>query len=138
MSPIPIGSQGCRTIGSGLTGFSFPKSLCWSKDNAAAVLRRYLELQSKTGKKPSCNALAKEFGKSRPTILQALDYAQCDHDEPTTKHRRASTVKIKGNVEVERRIEEMHDAGVLEKDIASEIGTSRSSITAALKRLYGS
>ena len=116
--------------------FLIPEKSCWSKDNASAVLKRYLELQSKTGKKPSCNALAKEFGKSRPTILQALDYAQSEHAESTTKHRRTSTVKIKGNVEIERRIEEMHDAGVLEKDIASEIGTSRSSITAALKRLY--
>ena len=116
--------------------FVIPEKSCWSKDNAAAVLRRYLEVQAETGKKPSCNALAKEFGKSRPTILLALDYAQQGDGEPTTKHRRKPTVKIKGNVEVERRIAELHDAGVLEKDIASEIGTSRSSITAALKRLY--
>ena len=53
-----------------------------------------------------------------------------------TKHRRQLTVKIKGNLEVENRIEKLHDAGVLEKDIAAEIGVSRAAITAALVRLY--
>ena len=115
--------------------FLIPEKSCWSKDNASAVLERYLELQSETGKKPSCNVLAKEFGKSRPTILAALDAVEAGDSKQST-HRREATVKVKGNLEVEARIEEMHDAGFLEKEIAVDVGVSRSTITLALSRLY--
>lgn len=116
--------------------FQVPERSCWAKDNANAVLARYNEIAESTKRKPSCNAIAKEFGVSRPTILNALDYANGKQEGAGTKHRRESTVKIKGNPEVEKRIEELHDAHVLEKDIAAEIGVSRAAITAALVRLY--
>nr|ADY61426.1 regulatory protein GntR HTH [Rubinisphaera brasiliensis DSM 5305] len=116
--------------------FSIPEKSCWSKDNAQAVLARYQQIQAETGKKPSCNALAKEFGVSRPTIHKALDEAQAEGSDAPTSHRRKPTVKVKGNQEVEARIEMLHDSGMLEKDIAADIGVSRSSITGALTRLY--
>jgi DNA-binding NarL/FixJ family response regulator len=57
-------------------------------------------------------------------------------DSKQSTHRREATVKVKGNLEVEARIEEMHDAGFLEKEIAVDVGVSRSTITLALSRLY--
>lgn len=116
--------------------FSIPEKSCWSKDNAQAVLARYQKIQMETGKKPSCNALAKEFGVSRPTILKALDEANSNGSETPTAHRRQPTVKVKGNAGIEARIEALHKQGVLEKDIAADIGVSRSTITLALNRLY--
>lgn len=116
--------------------FYIPEKSCWSKDNARAVLARYQQVQAETGKKPSCNALAKEFGVSRPTIQKALDEAQAKCSDATTSHRHKPFVKVKGNPAVEARIETLHDAGVLEKGIAAQIGVSRSAITAALVRLY--
>ncbi len=116
--------------------FQVPERSCWAKDKAEAVLARYNEIAESTKRKPSCNAIAKEFGVSRPTILNALDYANGKQEGAGTKHRRESKVRIKGNPEVEKRIEELHDANVLEKDIAAEIGVSRAAITGALDRLY--
>ena len=114
---------------------TMPQNSCWSRDNAQRVLGRYKQLESETGRKPSGNLLAAEFGVSRPTILAALDVAQ-NNCNKRLEHRRRPTVKVKGNREVESRIEEMHDTGSLEKDIAEEIGVSRSTITLALDRLY--
>lgn len=116
--------------------FQVPERSYWAKDNAEVVLARYNEIAESTKRKPKCNAIAKEFGVSRPTILKALDYANGKVEGAGTKHRRESKVRIKGNPEVESRIEELHDDGVLEKDIAAEIGVSRAAITAALVRLY--
>lgn len=116
--------------------FLIPEKSCWSKDNAQAVLARYLQIQAETGKKPSCNSIAKEFGVSRPTILKALDEAQSNGSAAAAEHRRQPMVKVKGNAEVEARIESLHDSGMLEKDIAADIGVSRSTITSALSRLY--
>ncbi|TWU32786.1 hypothetical protein Q31b_57960 [Novipirellula aureliae] len=116
--------------------FQVPERSCWAKDNAEAVLARYNEIAESTKRKPSCNTIAKEFDVSRPTILNALDFANGKRKGAGTKHRREPKIRIKGNPDVEKQIEELHAASVLEKDIAAVIGVSRSAITAALIRLY--
>ncbi|MCC9598923.1 recombinase family protein [Stieleria sp. JC731] len=115
--------------------FQIPERSCWTKDNRDAVRRRYQEVQSATGRKPSANALAREFGVSRPTILAALDHAQRD-DTVVPQHRRQPTIKVKGNPNVEAEIARLHDSGMSNKEIGSVVGIGRSTVTKALDRLY--
>ncbi|EMI44888.1 Resolvase domain protein [Rhodopirellula sp. SWK7] len=114
--------------------FQIPEPTCWSRENAEAVMARFQELQA-SGRKPSLNAIAKEFGVSRPTITRALDLAISDDDEPA-KHRREPTVSVKGNAEVEAEIARLHDSGMLNKDIGKTLNISRSTVTNALDRIY--
>ena len=114
--------------------FQMPLKTSWVHQNAQNVLDRYNEVQA-TGKTPSLNALAKEFGKSRPTISRALDIATEDDTTGKPKHRREPKI-VKGNVEMEARLEQMHDAGRLNTEIADELGISRSAVCNALDRLY--
>ncbi len=113
--------------------FQIPEPTCWSRENAEAVMARFETLQA-SGKKPSLNVIAKEFGVSRPTITRALDIALGSDKSGT--HRKEPTVSVKGNPDVEAEIARLHDDGMLNKDIGQKLGISRSTVTNALDRLY--
>ena len=116
--------------------FQIQKSVPWVRQNAQAVKKRYIELEAETGKKPSLTVLAKEFGRSRPTISRALDIAEeGETGGQPAKHRRPSN-PVKGNVELEQKIEDMHFAGRSNKEIGEVLSVSRSAVTHALDRLY--
>lgn len=115
--------------------FRIPEKTFWAKENAASVKARFDELK-KSGKKVSLNAIAKEFGVSRPTITRALDIASSDDKTEMARHRKEPTVKVKGNLEIENRIAELHDEGLPNKDIGTTLNISRSTVTNALDRLY--
>ena len=117
-----------------LDEFQVPKRTSWVEENAQAVLARYEEIKA-TGKKPSLNAMAKEFGKSRPTISRALDIATGTGGNDKPEHRREPK-SVKGNPELEAKIAQMHDEGKLNKEIAQALGLGRSTVTLALDRLY--
>lgn len=115
--------------------FQIPVKTPWVVENAQVVLARYKEIQA-TGKKPSVNGLAREFGKSRPTITRALDIALDDGTDDKPEHRRVPK-RVKGNPEMEGRIEKMHfDDGCSGVEISKELGISRSAVSNALDRLY--
>lgn len=114
--------------------YQMPEKTYWVHDNAQRVLARYDEIKA-NGKKPSLNAMAKEFGKSRPTISRALDIAVGAGNVNKPEHRREPT-SVKGNPEFESKIAEMHDDGKLNKEIAETLGLGRSTVTMALDRLY--
>ncbi len=113
--------------------FQIPEPTCWSRENAEVVMARFSSLQA-LGKKPSLNAIAKEFGVSRPTITYALDAAL--GGDKTAAHRKEPTVSVKGNVEIEAEIARLHDEGMLNKDIGQSLSIARSTVTNALDRLY--
>ena len=115
--------------------FNIPEKTFWAKENAARVKARFDELK-KSGKKVSLNAIAKEFGVSRPTITRALDIDSSDDKTEMAHHRKEPTVKVKGNPEIENRIAELHDEGLPNKDIGTTLNISRSTVTNALDRLY--
>ena len=117
-----------------LDEFQIPEKTYWVQENAQRVLARYEEIKA-TGKKPSLNALAKEFGKSRPTISRALDIATGAGNGDKPEHRREPK-SVKGNPELESKIAQMHDDGKLNKEIAEAMGLGRSTVTMALDRLY--
>ena len=114
--------------------FQIPKKTHWVEENAEAVLTRYEEIRA-TGKKPSLNAMAREFGKSRPTIARALDIATGAGDGNKSEYRRVSK-SVKSNPEMESKIAQMHDEGKRNKEIAEALGLGRSTVTLALDRLY--
>ncbi len=114
--------------------YQMPTKSYWAHDNAQRVLARYEEIKA-TGKKPSLNAMAKEFGRSRPTISRALDIAAGAVDGDKPKHHREPK-SVKGNPELESKIAQMHDDGKLNKEIAAALGLGRSTVTKALDRLY--
>lgn len=114
--------------------FEVPEPTCWSRENAEAVMARFDALQA-SGKKPSLNAIAKEFGVSRPTITNTLDIALVGNDKAAT-HRKEPTVSVKGNAEVEAEIARLHDEGMLNKNIGKKLGIGRSTVTNALDRIY--
>ena len=114
--------------------YQMPEKTAWVHENAERVLARYQEIDA-AGKKPSLNAIAKEFGKSRPTISRALDIATENSNGEKPKHRREPKT-VKGNAQLESTIADMHDAGKLNKEIAEALGLGRSTVTKALDRLY--
>ena len=115
--------------------FRIPEPTFWAKENAAAVQERFNKLND-SGQKFTLNALAKEFSVSRPTISRALDIALGNDNAGPAPHRKESTVRVKGNPEIENRIAELHDEGLLNKDIGTTLNISRSTVTNALDRLY--
>ena len=114
--------------------FEMPKKTSWVHENAQRVFDRYQEIKA-SGKKPSLNAMAREFGKSRPTISRALDIATEVKSGEKPEHRREPK-SVKGNPELEAQITEMHDTGSLNSEIANALGLGRSTVTNALDRLY--
>jgi DNA invertase Pin-like site-specific DNA recombinase len=114
--------------------YRMPEKTYWVEENAQRVLARYEEIKA-SGKTPSLNAIAKEFGKSRPTISRALDIATDTGGGTKPEHRREPN-PVKGNPELESQIAQMHDAGKLNKEIAEALGLGRSTVTMALDRLY--
>lgn len=115
--------------------FRIPEKTFWAKENAGAVLARYNELKE-SQKKVSLNVIANEFGKTRPTITRALDIALGEDAAERAPHRKEPTVKVKGNVELENQIAELHDRGTLNKDIGEMLNIARSTVTNALDRIY--
>jgi DNA invertase Pin-like site-specific DNA recombinase len=114
--------------------FKVPKKISWVHENAQRVLERYQEIKA-SGKKPILNAMAREFGKSRPTISRALDIATEVKSGEKPEHRREPK-SVKGNPELEAQIARMHDSGSLNSEIAKAFGLGRSTVTKALDRLY--
>ena len=114
--------------------YQMPEKASWVHENAHRVLARYEEIKA-TGKKPSMNGMAKEFGKSRPTIARGMDIASGVDDGTKPEHRREPK-RIKGDPDMEAAIEQMHDDRRLNKEIAERLGLSRSAVTNALDRLY--
>ena len=111
-----------------------PMKTSWVQENASRVLTRYNEIKA-TGEQPNLKALAREFGKTRPTISRALDIATGQVAGQKPEHRKESN-PVKGNPEIETVIAQMHDDGKLNKAIAEALGISRSTVTMALDRLY--
>lgn len=116
--------------------YQLPERACWAKENAQVVLRRYQEEAEATGKNPSLSKLSKEFGVSRPTITHALGIANNGVSEAPISHRNGPGTKVKGNAELGAEIERLHDEGCLNKEIAEQLGISRSTVTNALDRIY--
>ena len=113
--------------------FTIPdKEPGWSSANAEIVHRRYQEIERETGKTPSLSALAREFGKSRPSISRALAISLNGRPEKPARNRGQGDVKVKDVPDIEDEIVRRHLAGEESKEIANRFGVHRNTVARAL------
>jgi hypothetical protein len=118
--------------------FRIPTKISWVEQNAEGVLRRRDEIEKETGKRPSQNVLAREFGVSRPTINTALEIAtgkrQRRKDRPPAKRNFRSPLDDAARQKIIR----LHLEGRLTKEEIGDHcgGVHRSTVDRVLNAYY--
>jgi AraC-like DNA-binding protein len=113
--------------------FQIPVKLSWVEQNADAVMRRCQELETATGKPPSLNTLAREFGVSRPTIKTALDIAT--GKKPSREERSPEKRKFTAPLDEATRqtiVQLYHRQDVEQKEIGVRLDVHRSTVERVL------
>jgi hypothetical protein len=112
--------------------FQIPVKRSWVEVNAEKVLRRRDEIKKATGKTPTLNSLAKEFGKSRPTISTAIEIATGKRQPRDRRHKkRKFTMPLDDSAR--HQIVQLYHGGNMElKDIGDRCGVHRSTVERVL------
>jgi predicted DNA-binding protein (UPF0251 family) len=113
--------------------FKIPVKLSWVEQYADAVMRRYQELETATGKTPSLNALAREFGVSRPTIKTAIDIATGKRPKRGDRQREKRKFTMPLDEATRQKIVQLYHKGEVEqKEVGVRCGVHRSTVERVL------
>jgi AraC-like DNA-binding protein len=109
--------------------FQIPVRRSWVEENADEVLRRRDDIEKVTGKKPSLNALAREFKTSRPTITRAIEIATGEllRREERPREKRKFTMPLEDETR-KQIIQLYHEERLPMKEVGARCDVHRSTV----------